>query len=300
MLLSIHDGFISTNYQAQAAIGVVDTSSFSLLRKIKLILQYSIQVLISIGLLGCFILKKPKQKIYYAISFFMFFLLIGSIAIPVMAGKFNMTRIFHFTLLVLSPYFIVGIVYISKFVHISSQKKRDQFVTLTAICILVPYFWSTTGVLYDVFDDSPVSVPLGIEKMKMLSYENTTNSRDIAVKFGDIPTETDILSARWTASHTQKRKIYSDYYGPRILQGYTNIERNELRSMFYSINSTTSNNYCYLRSFNTDYNVLVSESSNNLNSVDTTSMDEYLETKLENRNKIYSSKHNVVYLINNE
>lgn len=291
---SLQESFISNNYQltdnyqAQLSIGLADTTSFSWQRKIKLVTQYLIQFIITIGILSSIVGKKYRD-FFYCMSYIMFLLLIMSISLPVIAGSLNMTRLFHFTLFLLSPFYIIGYKFIFKLINLKNVKISNIISNSVVSLMLILYFMSTTGVLYDITNDTPSSIPLGIEKMKEASY----GDRKIAAGFGQIPDETDITSARWLDSRSENRKIKADIFGPHILTGYAKISKFEIKR-YWADNSI--NNYLYLRSFNIKYDIFVTGSSHNKASTSIVSLADYLSNNDDlYKNKIYTSKYSEIY-----
>ncbi len=279
---------VTDNYQAQLSIGLADTTSFSLQRKIKLIIQYLIQFIITIGILSS-IAERKYRDFFYCMSYIMFLLLIMSISLPVIASSLNMTRLFHFTLFLLSPFFIIGFKFIFKLINLKHAKISNIIFNTMVSIILVLYFMSTTGGLYDITNDTPSSIPLGIEKMKEISYGN----RKIAAGFGQIPDEMDITSARWLDSKSENRKVKTDIFGPHILIGYAKIYKFEIKR-YWADNSI--NNYLYLRSFNIRYDIFVTGSSHNKASTNIVSLSDYLRNNDDlYKNKIYTAKYSEIY-----
>jgi uncharacterized membrane protein len=242
------------------ALGLVDPVVSSLGREVFRALQFMIQFFIITGFFKIIISRESARfKAEY------FYLIVASLGIlmlsllPFTAKTLNMSRIYHIVLIAISPLLMVGGVFvINKIFNIRNRLKQDHVILILIFGILIPYFLFNTGFVYEITNDSPTSMSLGMERMK------DNNITKISF-FSAYTPEQDVFSARWLYRTKDVNKIiYADDISKQhflISYGMTPFDR--VRSLYDSknLNFIDPSHYLYMNEFNVCYgNPLVNRS----------------------------------------
>ena len=170
--------FTSASPLIRAAWGL-DFMDVGIWGKIFRIFQYLTQLSIVAGLVYLIRKRKRYSAEYLSLCGVAIFLLGCCMFIPRFAGVINATRMYHFTLLLLAPVFVLG--------GLSIFRKPQVLV----LCLLIPYFLFTSGVIFEVSeqeDISGVNIPYSIA----LSHSR--------IDITEIPTANDIAVRDWAVS----------------------------------------------------------------------------------------------------
>jgi uncharacterized membrane protein len=160
------------------AVGLAKPATISLWRYIYVYLQYAVQFFIVVGV-AQLLLNLKKSRIspeYMAISMACLFLLLMCIILPYFAAALDISRIYHISLIVLSPFCILGGMTVFdrllRLIRISSLRKVTESVCLglVVMVVLIPYFLLSTGFVYELTDDVPTSVALSNYKMDQPAF----------------------------------------------------------------------------------------------------------------------------------
>ncbi len=188
------------------AIGAADPIVHSFGREIHRALQFITQFFIIIGFF-----RIITQMKYFKLKAEYFYLIVASMGIlvlsllPFTAKTLNMSRIYHIVLLIISPLLIIGGIFvIEKTINFKHKLKQDQVILILVVGLLIPYFLFMTGFVYEITNDSPTSMSLGMERMK--NYNITKISF-----YNTYTPEQDVYSARWFSRRNNADKIiYAD------------------------------------------------------------------------------------------
>ncbi len=275
------------------ALGIIDPVVASVWREIHRDLQLLTQLLIIIGFFKIIIhreFSRLKAEYFYLIVACMFLLLLS--VLPKFASSVNMTRIYHIALLAISPLFTIGGFFvIEKSINMLNIKssKYNTVVLILFLVILTPYFLFNTGFVYEITNDSPISMSLGMERMK--------NSNISKVDFYNTYTpENDVYSARWYKYYNPNKYkiIYADTDSRHnVLVSYGMSSKYEYFSLFkkdilITENELLSNYYIYLSKFNVCDNSYVS----GYKSIISTSV---ISPLISNSSRIYSNGCGEIY-----
>jgi len=234
-------------------LGFGSSSNFG---KAFLILQYFTEFSIIIGFIS-FIIKPQNYKFkaeFFALAFGAMFLLAATVLLPVFSATLNATRLYHISLLLLSSFFIIGAENIFKgicslFRHII-RRLRINFNSLTpdweyaslilvAVIILIPYFFFTSGFVYEV-TKSTSSGDIPGNRLSLSSY------RVDAPVFNDA----EAAAVNYTKVFaTINTPIYADGYGTLLLYD----QYDQLSPVTKTINGSgliSDNAYLFLRTWN--------------------------------------------------
>lgn len=207
----------NTDSSLLMAVGAKGPVFPSFEREVHIGFQYLTQLLIIIGLIKLIISKeysKLKAEYFYLMVASFTFLLLSFL--PNFATSLNMTRIYHITLFALSPLFVIGgIYYIEKsikIINIKNKFKQNAIFLILILSVLIPYFLFNTGFVYELTNDTPTSIFLGMERMK-----NDINTK---VGFYNVYTpEQDAYGARWYYKNANAR-VYADSGSRQVLRSY--------------------------------------------------------------------------------
>lgn len=185
---------------------------------------YVTELFIIIGFIG---LIKNKRNLYLKvgeehsilITISVTFLII-LIVVPGLARTMNMTRFYHFILFFIAPLFILGIENILQW---TTKRRKELYVSVLAIIVLVPYFLFQSGFIYEIVKIRSYSLPLSSYRMDLLFL----NSRGYFA-------ECDVHAALWLSKYhninNNSLTVYADYSSIRnLLINYGMIYRGNLK-----------------------------------------------------------------------
>ncbi|MDO8727135.1 MAG: DUF2206 domain-containing protein [Candidatus Methanoperedens sp.] len=242
------------------AIGVKDPTFPSLERDVHRGLQLITQFFIIIGLIKIIISRefsKFKAEYFYLIAGSFTFLLLS--LLPNFAESFNMSRIYHVALFALSPLFVIGGIFFIeksiKIIKIKNKLKQNYVFLILIMGVLVPYFLFNTGFIYELTNDTPTSISLGIERMK---NDNITKVN----LYNAYTPEQDVYSARWfNKNKDNNKRLYADSGSRNVLISYGKTQPYKINSIFFKggkLNEYELNRidyYIYLRNLNVCDNI---------------------------------------------
>ena len=199
-ILTLIKYLFSPEYSQGLALVVSKTT---LLRQIAKWINLSAQGLIFIGILATAyrILTGRIRKYldFYLVSFVFFAYDVAGVVVPTFANRLNTTRLYHITLLFISPYFVIGLVslvdIISSFLRMSKINTRLFYKGLLskrflAVFLLVYFLFNSGFILVLSHDPHP---PQWLDRVHSPSW-----------------TTSEIVGAKWLESHrVETSTIYS-------------------------------------------------------------------------------------------
>ena len=192
-------------------------------------------------------LREKFEVGYFVIALISTVLLVSMIALPYLSKGYNLDRLYAVGITPLSVFFVVGGIILSK--HFFFFKKRkpvlkekqksstlntsEVWAYLIILLVLIPYFFSVTGVTYQVF---------GVPRSIILNSEG--EQYDVMY----IPDQ-DSYAAKWLATNYDRRqRIYTaDKTGSTRLRSQAMIRRALLLATY---TPKKGQGYIYLRSYN--------------------------------------------------
>ncbi|MGI6483716.1 MAG: DUF2206 domain-containing protein [Methanobacterium sp.] len=220
--------------------------NLSLSHKITKYVQLIIQFLIGVGLIGC-VLKYISPKIsnfdkeYIVLSVVNIIMLISAILVPFFAKALNTTRFYHISLIVLSPFFVIGAITICKSFYklLRMPLNQHQIPKIFKILsiFLVLSFYLNSGIIYEILNDDPTTIMLN-------------NTIDYP-RFSDA----ERMSASWLVNKKGYSVVYSDVYRRFLLQNFDLYESRDISR----INSSyiRPNSYLYFGNYNIKNNAVL-------------------------------------------
>ena len=184
------------------------------------------QLFIVVGVLKL-LLKHREMKFdreYQAYAFTSMLLLLLVIVLPFFATNISTSRVYHITLFFLAPFCIIGgetvfngflRLFKSKFISLNRHP-----IGLLVLVVLIPYFSFSTGFIFEVVGDAPLSVSLGLERMKH------SNDADVIVQFNNFNYVWDqnIASNEWLSMNKNKRAtVYGDVFTGRDISKVSRV-----------------------------------------------------------------------------
>jgi uncharacterized membrane protein len=286
----------------QALVGV-GISQKGIPHKMEFILTWLIFVFIGVGTIklimswreiifsesspkNMYFLKKKFEVGYSIFAVICIGLLISVVTLPFISDGYSLDRAYGSVSIVLSTFFVMGGITISEI--FSKKKLKISMKTLslkvvdrknvfqiqaylTILLVLIPYFFSVTGITYQIFG-YPREISLnsnGDQYDTLYVHDQEKNS------------------AKWLERYRNKEyRIYADFVSGNFLQSQGNISRLEINSWYP--NSIVLNGYIYLR-----YNSFVKDkldySSQKYNTIEYSSI-------VSRKNKIYDNRLSEVYM----
>jgi uncharacterized membrane protein len=180
----------------QVALGL-DFFKVDLVSKLFRIIQWVVEVSLVVGVVAM-LRKKTIPTAYKSLIVFMVLLLGLSIIFPIIASTINATRLYEFGLIILSPAFVYGLVWVFK--------RRGYYV---AGGLLVVYFVFTSGLVFHFTEHQIATVTI--------PYSIALEAK--ALDAGNYLTADDSKVAEWAFNNGIKT-IYGDTGAVLIAQEY--------------------------------------------------------------------------------
>lgn len=215
----------------------VVVSNVSPTREISKWLHIISQVFIFIGLITVFNNKEHlslniKYKLFLVINFI---ICIAGISVPYISNALNTMRLYHITLIILAPLFVIGGVNILKkivgILNLNSQNETKYYLFLSLFLSLFLIF--NSGIVYEITRENP-------------NYISFNNSID-APRF----TETEVSAVKWLQDEKNPRlDVYADLNRGLLLTGFFNgwniFSESGKTFLFGSKINITNNTYIFL------------------------------------------------------
>jgi len=223
-------------YEALQAIGLTAwTPGF--LHDLYRITNYIVQFCLLLGFIA-FARKKNKTVVERKVLPLMTvgLILIGSAVILPNFGGIPLPRIYHISLLLASPCFVIGAelleslwrktyAMLARGLSIPQLPFSSRGKMIIAATILLSYFLFTSGWVWAVSLDAPVSVVL--DGRRMANYSDDTK----VAYYSEVDLPTDVSGALWLASYGENDHVCSDYisYG-HVLIAYGGLNSTSFHS----------------------------------------------------------------------
>lgn len=193
--------------------------------------------------------KKTNFKIEYKLWALLSLLLaILGLILPYFSNSLQTSRFFQITLLLLSPFFVLGTMKLFEIISKVTKFKieKDVILKLTAI-FLIFFFLFNSGIVYKINNEIQPS-------MSLISLDK---SFDYAI-FND----EEHASAIWLSNYNMNKNIYSDKFRVLLLAGFISPE-NRKQFNEYNYNETPNGSFIYLGSLNVQKNQISVNTYNN-------------------------------------
>ena len=229
--------------------------------KIQFVFTWLTFALIGIGIVTVMIKRKEMLHLYieskkpeflkdkFEVAYFLIALacsgvLVAMVALPFVSTRYGMHRLYGTVITILSVFFVIGGITLSKQTFKKSLIKKKQKeggkenaevrAYLIILLVLIPYFLCVTGVMYNIF---------GVPRAIILNSEGEQYDKMYVH-------DQDNYGAKWLKSSTdEKAKIYADAYGTEILLSQGGINSFYAKP-FIEDKRAIKGGYIYLRYYN--------------------------------------------------
>jgi uncharacterized membrane protein len=220
------------------------------------------QFFIFIGLVKVFSSYSSKKfaKEYLCFAAAGFVLCIAAIGIPYLASYLNTSRLYHIALLILSPFSILGGMFLLTYipVKLSAFLKRphsfSQSLALKILSLILAIFLLFgSGFFSELANDPATSVSLSQNSIK-----NYGTSEDKIQLYNSFTPYAEAVSAEWLSQYRIPAFfIYSDHRArTNALNAFAGISRSEISVITNNTESINSDSYVYLRTINVRDNLM--------------------------------------------
>ncbi|MEM2507352.1 MAG: DUF2206 domain-containing protein [Nitrososphaeria archaeon] len=240
------------------------------------ILYHITQFLTAIGILDLLFMRRKTEKIkgeYSLLSIIFFSIWVASAIFPYYG--FDFTRVYHITLIVLSPFCIVGGLALTEFSGVLLRKKLNitssQALKIISVFLCV-FLLFNSGWVYELTKDNPASIALSNIDSPVFN-------------------EQEVAGARWLHASKGEGKIYADDYRWLLLIGFEGYPYT-----WYSYYKSQSSIILYV--FMGDFNIRSGTVLETYKVGPCISVRDYVEisTVLEGLSKIYDSGNAQIFL----
>jgi uncharacterized membrane protein len=240
----------------------------SIVNTIDLLVQYSIQLFIIVGVIGLWKQRKVVNLEFISYASIALFLLVSSIVIPNFAQRLNVTRIYQIALIFLSPACVLGGESLFKrlfqllsvlttgswHARLSNSDRNLRF----AASIIILFLLFNTGFVNEIAGAAPSTFSLGFNRIR-----ESNDPQLLEYLYSTYIPEQDFMSTRWLYAYmVRSSSVCGDYTsGTQVLLAYSGIplqqggllkEGGANITLLYP-GSTASCGYIYLRYQNVIY-----------------------------------------------
>jgi uncharacterized membrane protein len=244
MYHAIINGIFNTS--SIQGLGIVTNSTPYLSHELTKYILIGGDIFTGIGLLVIIIKERYNfNKSFLILAGISYVVLLFSLVLPYFSSSINTTRLYQISLIVLSPFAIIGIVYISKFFKIKNYR-------LILSIFLVIYLLFNSGFVYEIVDQSPSSIALSQNSL------NNGNLNEIISFHTGFFTPMEVYGATWLSINRDPNTfVYSSYGDALVLTSYGNVLPNEIEPLYNNTNTNiNTNSYLYLGYLGTKYGVV--------------------------------------------
>lgn len=234
-------------------IHILISSKFLPFHEITRLLNILMVGLIAIGFIAV-VLKKVGKNLNREFVFFAggnFALCLFSAVAPYLASSLNTTRLYQTTLIILSPFFIFGLYFLSKmFIRILNfrftQFHFSKKTSLKIAAFILPIFLLfNTGFMYSISNE-------GSSIINPTWAINQGTSKDRAVLYNSYVPIDEIASAIWIKqNNVNASALFSDYRARNnAINAFATFSRGETQLLFQNLEKINGSSYIYLRQLN--------------------------------------------------
>ena len=234
----------------KAAVGL-DFGSVSTQGKVFRIFQYITQIFIIVGFIMLLFKRRRLgfSREHIVFSLVSVLILAACIFSPGFSSTMNATRIYHLTLFILAPVFILGgesiwmgIRSLFRKVKLNTNYIDEQTsFNIFILAVLIPYFLFTSGFIFE------------ITKQKVIDSLDTPFSYALSsyrVDIGGVANSKDLICTDWLAMHlVNEHYLYADLHGSLLIEDYP-LLAHKRRPLPSNIEELSNDNYVFLRTWN--------------------------------------------------
>ena len=280
---------------------ILQSGSSSFLHSISKLMHITVQFMIMIGFVAVIFYKRILKftRLYKVFSLLNIFVLFFCILIPFFASSINTTRLYHLSLIMLSPFFVIGSIIILNIIRhkIKLFTSKLKFINLSNLQIisifLIIFFLFNTGTLYELAQDRPTSNSLSQE------WVNSNGNPQEKINFysGYVP-EQNVYSFKWLFNHNSANtiSIFTGYTNIYSLWAYTSLPyKNVVINPLLTNETQYNKGYIYLGRLEVVYGLVGEWETQYLGSVHYYNTSELSNVLHNKTNKIYSNGASNIY-----
>jgi uncharacterized membrane protein len=210
--------------------------SVSSLHRLFLYLMLFTQMMILIGILTIKLTKIASKMTgdFYVFSIVNLFILVMGIIVPYFASALNTTRLFQISLIFLAFFFVAGWVFIINTVSGIFKRQGTGVVFKTLAVFLAVFLIFNTGLVFEIFHDSPIS------------YSLNSTADNLVYNYAEVNAAYWIVNERNT-SGPYLVPIYSDEYRKALFQSQA---AGQMADIPQDYGELYNNSYIYLGRYN--------------------------------------------------
>ena len=225
------------------------TSEASLFHEITRLLNILMVFFITVGFIMAILghIKEKFDEEYFFLSSASFILCVSALGIPFLALSMNTTRIYHITLIFLSPFCAIGALISFNFILRASLARRVMALSI----LLSVFLLFNTGFMYEITKTGPSIV----NPKWALEYGGVWDRLELYIS--NTPIE-EIASARWLSlQRDTSLLVYSDFRArSHALNAYAMISMDENKIILEETREIGGRSYLYFRKLNLLDNVI--------------------------------------------
>lgn len=188
----------------------------AIVNRIDLMVQYSIQFFILVGVLTLWKRRKSVNGEFLAYASISLILVVSGIVVPYFSSTLRESRIYQFSLIFLAPACVLGgeIIFSGLSCMTSKLRQRSWHVSLPnsersmtfVLCVIILFLLFNTGFINEISGGPPTTVALGLNRMR------ESNEQRLAILlYGLYLPEQDYAGARWISSYVlQNQTVCGD------------------------------------------------------------------------------------------
>lgn len=225
--------FLVVGTRGPSILHALGLGSGIIIRENSLIVLCVTELFIVVGVIGYVARAKETNFTleYGGMALTSLTIILTLVILPYFAGTLGISRIYHFTMLFLAPFCVIGgetvfdgILKLSR--RSSVLRRKEMYIALLTCAVLIIYFLFNTGFIYEVIGDAPSSVALSLERMKM------SNDNSVKTWFRSmIDSQQDVFGATWLSqTRNTTFMVYGDFISTtHVLIGYGLIPKDHIR-----------------------------------------------------------------------
>lgn len=267
ILSSIGSSLLDSNYVEGLAV-LKTESNPGLIHDINKLILYLNQIFIIMGVAVVSISYNFNLKFrdsFFVFSFISLVILFLSLIIPFFSSALNMTRMYHITLIFLSPFFVIGALtsvnYLLRAFNVPNIKNSFRILSI----YLVVFLLFQTGFIFNLIEGKSGSISLDISADKQRFNEQ------------------EILGANWLYNERGNNEIYADTFRQILLSSFN---WGTVTNLPPQVNYTVKNSYIYFGTYNLITGKVLVQSKIGVNN-----FREYIDFSnlVSNKNNIYNN-----------
>lgn len=283
------------NPNSSQGLYVLTTNINTLPHMIGKFIQLISQLFVIIGMVYIFVINKLKfNRVYLVLSIVNLFLLLFALFVPFFASSLNITRLYHISLIILAPFFVIGGLVVFNYFNVLKRYKHHNLPQKSLSIFLVINLLFASGFVYEITKDHPTSDSLSQNTILKMG----TPEEKISYYSGYTPQQ-NVFSVIWLSDNKAKTNL------TEIYAGYTSIPEiwayiNSPYSSFYisdlsNMTLKNSDAYVYIGYLELSQNIFASTQTMFLRIVynNMTIINPFLEKNY----KIYSNGGSDIYII---